>query len=220
MSPIHNDIPARNLAEPARASTEATGKAAQQQQQPHPTKEKDIQRQPAALGKLHEIDLGNEARDRNVSRTELARRKAAGEEIEAEEEAGAGKPKKIRLGKDGKPWRGRKRRNSEDVKRDQLVEELMRENRLEMYESPTPQTQQAGEKPPGENEDADEQIAEAFRREFMDAVSARQRKKPAASTTAKKANDEDVLKGPKLGGSRSARAAMRDIMLKAQQAKK
>ncbi len=89
-----------------------------------------------------------------------------------------------------------------------------------MYEAPVPAAIQGNEKPPGENEDADEQIAEAFRREFMDAVSARQRKKPAASNTTAKKGDEEVLKGPKLGGSRSARAAMRDLMLKAQQGKK
>jgi len=65
---------------------------------------------------------------------------------------------------------------------------------------------------------ADDRIAEAFRKEFMDAVSARQRKKgvqvqpPSRNVGGKK--EEDVMKGPKLGGSRSARAAMRETMLK------
>lgn len=64
---------------------------------------------------------------------------------------------------------------------------------------------------------ADDRIAEAFRREFMDAVSQRQRKKtapvqpPSRTVGGKK---EEELKGPKLGGSRSARAAMRETMLK------
>ncbi len=66
---------------------------------------------------------------------------------------------------------------------------------------------------------ADDRIAEEFRREFMDAVSQRQRKKagpphPAARIAAGK-KEEEVLKGPKLGGSRTARAAMREAMLKA-----
>ena len=89
-------------------------------------KDIDVQRQPAALGKLMEIDLGDEARDRNVQRTDKARRRLGGEEVEEEVVL---KPVKIRLGPDGKPWRGRKRRGSDDVKRDKLVEEVMRENR-------------------------------------------------------------------------------------------
>lgn len=40
-------------------------------------------------------------------------------------------PKKVRLGRDGKPWRGRKRRGSDDVKRDQLVEQFLHENKRE-----------------------------------------------------------------------------------------
>lgn len=65
---------------------------------------------------------------------------------------------------------------------------------------------------------ADDRIAEAFKKEFMDAVSQRQKKKaalaqpPARSAAAKK--EEELLKGPKLGGSRSARAAMRETLLK------
>lgn len=90
--------------------------------------DKEVQRQPAALGKLMEIDLGDEARSRNVQRTEQARRRLDGEEVEDEEKKG--KPQKIRLGPDGKPWRSRKkRRGSDDVKRDRLVEDILRENR-------------------------------------------------------------------------------------------
>lgn len=82
-----------------------------------------------------------------------------------------------------------------------------------MYEEPTPQTQ--NEIGNGDNDDA---IAEAFRREFMDAVSQRQRKKPVAAPPARGpgGKKEEELKGPKLGGSRSARAAMREMQLKAQ----
>ncbi|KAF4628013.1 hypothetical protein G7Y89_g10138 [Cudoniella acicularis] len=175
-------------------------------------KDMDVQRQPAALGKLMEIDLGDEARDKNVERTDRAKRRLDGEEVEEEGVPGR-KPGKVRLGRDGKPWRGRKRRGSDDVKRDQLVEEVLRENRLEIYEEP-PEEQSHGD----DDQAADDRIAEAFRKEFMDAVSARQRKKagpalpPSRSAGGKK--EEEVLKGPKLGGSRSARAAMRETMLK------
>lgn len=84
---------------------------------------------------------------------------------------------------------------------------------MEIYDEPV-------EEPPTANDDqaADDRIAEAFRREFMDSVAARQRKKaapaqPQARTAAGK-KEEEALKGPKLGGSRTARAAMREHMLK------
>lgn len=89
---------------------------------------KSLEKQPATLGKLLEIDLGTEARDRNVVRTEKARRRLDGEDVE-DESAPEGKSKKPKLGRDGKPWRERKRRTSEDIRRDKLVEEVLRENR-------------------------------------------------------------------------------------------
>ncbi|RDW77089.1 hypothetical protein BP6252_05142 [Coleophoma cylindrospora] len=168
----------------------------------------DVHRQPAALGKLQEIDLGDEARSRNVERTDKARRRLDGEEIEEEEV----KKGKVRLGRDGKPWRGRKRRGSDDVKRDKLVEDILRENRLEIYDEPVqPQRAINGD------EAADDLVAEEFRREFMDAVSQRHKKKaapPPPGGSGGKKGEEELLKGPKLGGSRSARAAMREMMLK------
>lgn len=85
-----------------------------------------LHRQPAALGKLHEIDLGPDAKLRNIARTEAAKKRLEGGEEEEVEEKGSGK---VRLRRDGKPWRGRRRRNSEDIKRDKLVEEVMRESR-------------------------------------------------------------------------------------------
>jgi hypothetical protein len=52
----------------------------------------------------------------------------------------------------------------------------------------------------------------------MDSVSSRQRKKmpqvPSTAKTAQAKKEEEALKGPKLGGSRNARAAMREQMLK------
>ncbi|KAE8447651.1 hypothetical protein EG329_010622 [Mollisiaceae sp. DMI_Dod_QoI] len=177
----------------------------------------DVQRQPAALGKLQEVDLGDDVRSRNVELTNRARRILDGESVTDEvpqNSKGKGKPGKVRLGPDGKPWRGRKRRASEDVARDKLVEEVLRENRLEIYEEPIVEQTTLND-----DQAADDRIAEEFRREFMDAVSQRQRKKagppqPAARTAAGK-KEEEVLKGPKLGGSRTARAAMREAMLKA-----
>lgn len=164
-------------------------------------------------GKLQEVDLGEEVRMRNANMTEQARRRLAGEAIEDDD---SDSRKRVRIGKDGKPWRGRKRRASDDVKRDQLVEELMRENRLDVYDVPA-QPEASGE--PGFDEAADEKIAEQFRREFMDAMSERrqQRRKAAPQPARPGAKQEEVLKGPKLGGSRNARAAMRDLLLSQQE---
>ncbi|KAI1083089.1 hypothetical protein F5B20DRAFT_445464 [Whalleya microplaca] len=167
----------------------------------------------ALQGKLMEIDLGDEVRTRNEAMTERATRRLQGEAVEDEEQSA--RPKKVRLGKDGKPWRSRNRRNSDDIRRDQLVEEILRENRLDVYESTTPPPTGV----PGVDEEdgaADDRIAEEFRREFMDAMAQRQQKKKPAAPPGKPGakKDEDVLKGPKLGGSRNARAAMRDLLLK------
>ncbi|KAI0879407.1 P-loop containing nucleoside triphosphate hydrolase protein [Hypoxylon argillaceum] len=168
------------------------------------TVDKGEEKHTALTGKLLEVDLGDEVRSRNEAMTDRARRKLQG--LAVEDEESAERPKKVRLGRDGKPWRPRNRRNSDDIKRDQLVEEILRENRW-------PNT--------GEDEAADDRIAEEFRREFLDAMAERQRRKkpvgPPTKPGAKK--EEEVLKGPKLGGSRNTRAAMRDLLLKKEKEK-
>ncbi|MCJ1262248.1 hypothetical protein MMC22_002118 [Lobaria immixta] len=169
-----------------------------------------LHRQPAALGKLHEIDLGPDAKLRNIARTEAAKKRLEGGEEAEVDEKGTGK---VRLRRDGKPWRGRRRRNSEDIKRDKLVEEVMRESRLEIYDEPEPDLAT-------DDQAADDRIAEQFRRDFLDAISSRRQRSSAAARAAKKAKAngtkvDDRPRGPKLGGSRSARAAMRELQEKA-----
>lgn len=174
------------------------------------TGEAQRQRQPAGLGKLQEIDLGPDATAQNIARTEAATKMfgAFGERTQSQE---AEKSGKVRMGRDGKPWRGRKRRNSEDIKRDRLVEEVLRESRLELYDEPEATVDVDGDQA------ADDLIAERFRREFIDAIESRniRRTAPAPPGVAKGAKGEDKPKGPKLGGSRSARAAMRALEEKA-----
>ena len=81
-------------------------------------------RMAAGMGRLQEIDLGPEATAQNVQRTEEARRRQqSGRAYVPEIEP----PVKIRLGKDGKPRRNRNKRNSEDLRRDAMVEAVMRE---------------------------------------------------------------------------------------------
>ncbi|KKZ60048.1 hypothetical protein EMCG_05171 [[Emmonsia] crescens] len=161
------------------------------------------QRQPASLGKLHEIDLGPDAKLRNIERTEAATRRLAGDQVPDEDEDDKDvTSKKARPGvKDGKNWRARKRRNSEDIRRDKLVEEVLRESKLDVYDEPEVASQQ------NDDQAADDRIAEQFRRDFLDAIHSRRR---GARAKTAKTTKPDVPRGPKLGGSRSARAAMRE----------
>jgi hypothetical protein len=54
----------------------------------------------------------------------------------------------------------------------------------------------------------------------MDAMAQRNRRRRTAQPAKPGAkNQEEILKGPKLGGSRNARAAMRDMLLKEQVSK-
>jgi hypothetical protein len=62
---------------------------------------------------------------------------------------------------------------------------------------------------------ADDILAETFTKEFLDAMSQKQRKKAAPAQPASRGSGgkrEEEFKGPKLGGSRSARAAMRETL--------
>lgn len=73
----------------------------------------------ATLGKLQEIDLGAESTRKNVQRTEEAKRRLEAGESPREPEPED--PKKKR--------RGKRRRNSQDIERDKLVEEVLKESR-------------------------------------------------------------------------------------------
>ncbi|KAM5469091.1 hypothetical protein MauCBS54593_004443 [Microsporum audouinii] len=157
------------------------------------------QRQPATLGKLHEIDLGPDSKLQNIARTEAATRNLAkGDSAPPEDEDMLNKGKQSRS--------GRRRRNSEDIMRDRLVEEVLRESKLDVYEEPQRLSIE-------DDQAADDRIADQFRRDFLDAIHSRRR---GARTRNTKTTKTDAPRGPKLGGSRSARAAMREQQSKAQ----
>jgi hypothetical protein len=59
----------------------------------------------------------------------------------------------------------------------------------------------------GDDQAADDRIAEQFRRDFLDQVASKNVRKTAPPPPGPGGKDQP--KGPKLGGSRSARAAMR-----------
>ncbi|KAH7115321.1 hypothetical protein B0J11DRAFT_561860 [Dendryphion nanum] len=157
-------------------------------------------RMAAGMGKLQEIDLGPEATARNIQLTEQARRRMEGLPAEPAVEEPATNPKR-------KPRRWQKRRNSEDMRRDQMVEAVLRESKLEYFaENPNPNsTNTLGTPTTSTPIDADTAMAEQFRREFLESLeSTRNARKPAPPSGGVK----EGPKGPKMGGSRSARAAM------------
>lgn len=86
---------------------------------------------------------------------------------------------------------------------------------MDVYDQP----ESSSAAPLDEDAPADERIAANFRREFMEAMAQRRQMRRRAAPSAKKnkPNPDEVLKGPKLGGSRNARAAMRNILLSQQQ---
>ncbi|KAK7179493.1 hypothetical protein DPSP01_002602 [Paraphaeosphaeria sporulosa] len=158
-----------------------------------PPDDEKARRLAAGMGKLEEIDLG----PASTSRAEAAWKKLQGGS------GGGGaqdQPAKVRLGRDGKPRRQPKRRNSEDIRRDAMVEAVLREAKLDYFDSaPPPSTSTTNMQT-----NNDEALVEQFRQEFLDSIQERQQRKPAPPARGEK----EAPKGPKLGGSRSARAKM------------
>ncbi|UKZ88197.1 uncharacterized protein TrAFT101_003959 [Trichoderma asperellum] len=120
--------------------------------------------------------------------------------------------------------RGRNRRNSEDIARDAMVEQFLHENRLDVYEVPTASSMSAAasSSAPGADPSADDRLAEQFRQQYYDEMALRRKRKRPAATQQQKQQQQsaDVLKGPKLGGSRNQRAAVRNILLQQEKDKK
>jgi hypothetical protein len=154
----------------------------------------------AGQGKLQEVDLGPDA----TARTHENWKRLEGNNPETE------KAPKVRLGRDGKPRRGPKRRNSDDIRRDQMVEAVLREAKrtsaLALSPPSLTRTVEYFDEAPANARFAgtDEDMVERFRTEYLESIEERQQRKPVMPPGAK-----DAPKGPKLGGSRSARAAMR-----------
>ncbi|KAK4956096.1 hypothetical protein LTR28_005967 [Elasticomyces elasticus] len=187
----------------------------------------------AGQGRLQEIDLGPDATLRNIARTaHAAQRLATGNASPLPpQEQSAKASARPRLGKDGKPRPPRRRqplRSEDDVARDSLVEQVLRESRLDMYEATTAAAagESAGARARGDGEQAaDDALAEDFRRDFLAAMEERNVRRmpppPGMTGGAKPPGGKaEAPKGPKLGGSRSQRAAMRALEEKGGKRKK
>lgn len=156
------------------------------------------------------------------------------------------KPARPRLGRDGKPHVPRTgtrgRRSSADMARDALVESLLHEHRPGISSAAAGSSLGSGLGMGGgmgtgtgsgtsgvatEVPETDDSLAERFQREYFEREreghaarrDASSRGPSAPSKTAGHAGtkaEEERLKGPKLGGSRSQRAMMRERELEAQ----
>lgn len=161
----------------------------------------------AAQGKLQEIDLGPYTTQRNKERTEAAQRR----DVSGREPTSEPLLPPTRLGKDGKPRPRRQPpgRNTSDLARDALVDQIMRESHIPIYsrsESPP--------EPPGTDGENDEAFAEAFKQGFLQAIEEKNmRSKPPLPPGAvtKGGKVVEAAKGPKLGGSRSQRERMKAV---------
>ena len=177
-------------------------------------------RQPSSLGRIHEIDLGAASALRNYERTEAAlRQQQIGQPADPAPGSRPRKPRRARLGRDGKPLRPRPRkgRNSSDIERDALVEQVLKETRIEIYDGPSTTSHENANATANAQQDeleADDRVAEQFRRDFIDAMQSRKRHRTSGQPKPPGGGKREVLlSGPKLGGSRSARAAMRERAL-------
>lgn len=74
---------------------------------------------------------------------------------------------------------------------------------MDIYDEPD-------DEPQVDDQAADDRIAEQFRRDFMDAIQSRRRLTRNTKNNNSKMTKTEAPRGPKLGGSRSARAAMRE----------
>jgi hypothetical protein len=180
---------------------------------PPPTKEPP-QTGPSTVRQLSEVDLGTSAQALNLARTQAALERAKLGQPPIPEEARPSKPRKPRLGRDGKPMRPRprkpQRRNSEDLARDALVERVMHENKIDIYDAELATAAADVARDAADDAGTDEQFAEQFRQQFFDAMAERTHRHRAAPPQNNKNQPAAPVesRGPKLGGSRSARAKM------------
>ncbi|THY52306.1 hypothetical protein D6C98_05339 [Aureobasidium pullulans] len=106
-----------------------------------------------------------------------------------------------------KPWHNR--RNSASLARDAMVDQILRESQLNIYEPSSSAVPQGSISTAADTEDADERMAAEFQRNFYAQAEERAVRRVAAPPPPTfGANKLESLKGPKLGGSRSQRAAM------------
>ncbi|KAL7803419.1 hypothetical protein V8C44DRAFT_353158 [Trichoderma aethiopicum] len=210
---IESRLTSRNATDPRDASSSSTSsqpasQAADARASGDPTQQQQWRDQPTRHGKLVEVDMsaldsGN-AFDNNNKRRR----------VDKDTTTGAKQPSR----------RGRNRRNSDDIARDALVEQFLHENRLDVYDVPSSPFTQPASSAPGADPSADDRLAEQFRQQYYTEQALRRKKKrPVTQQQQQKQQKQqsgEILKGPKLGGSRNMRAAVRDMLLQQEKEKR
>ncbi|KAK3680712.1 hypothetical protein LTR37_021101 [Vermiconidia calcicola] len=96
-------------------------------------------------------------------------------------------------------------RGQVDVARDSIIDQIMQESQVPLYERSASNTPAAA----GDAVDNDAATAEAFKAQLLAEMEEQYRRRPPPST--EKSKDAKTSYGPKLGGSRSQREKMRAI---------
>ncbi|KAL6895835.1 hypothetical protein HDV57DRAFT_28041 [Trichoderma longibrachiatum] len=211
---IESRLTSRNATDPRDASSSSSSssqpasQAADARASGDPTQQQQWRDQPTRHGKLVEVDMsaldsGN-AFDNNNKRRR----------VDKDTTTSAKQPSR----------RGRNRRNSDDIARDALVEQFLHENRLDVYDVPSSPFTQPASSAPGADPSADDRLAEQFRQQYYTEQALRRKKKrPVTQQQQQKQQKQqsgEILKGPKLGGSRNMRAAVRDMLLQQEKEKR
>jgi len=159
---------------------------------------------------LSEVDLGPQATVSNLARTTAA---LSGQPTQ-EEAPKRPQRQKPRIGRDGKPLKPRIRKgpDPDDVARNRLVEQVLHEHGLGTYDSARA-TSSKNDTNRGHDEAADERMAVEFQQQFLDAMAERQHRQTQQNKSAGVA--AAAGSGPRLGGSRSARAKMAEMQAQA-----
>lgn len=90
---------------------------------------------------------------------------------------------------------------------------------MDVYDVSPAQSTAPASSTPGDDLTADDRMAEQFRQQYLDEMAQRRQRKRPPVPTRQQQPTADVLKGPKLGGSRNQRAAVRDMLLKQEKEK-
>lgn len=106
-----------------------------------------------------------------------------------------------------KQRRGPPQRGAHDIARDAMVDQIMRESQVPIYDQSSSKDQESQ----AVGFDADEAAAEAFRAEFLLSLEERQNRRRPAAPPVQQRGAPPVPTGPKLGGSRAQREKMKAI---------
>lgn len=107
----------------------------------------------------------------------------------------------------GRSRRSRPVRDANHVARDSLVDQIMRESAVPIYDRSTSDTPL--QRPDEEGEDRDAAAAEAFKQQHFARLEENKKRKPPAPQPGERAKLIPTSHGPKLGGSRSQREKMK-----------